>query len=108
MTAAAAVWDEQGVGSPCGWSPGARGGRVLERTERLRPESDEGDWSTCLSELTPNSAKIAYVLVAISSARINKAVSSKAVAATAAPRAASVPRKARRRLVGAGSALFCG
>ena len=28
-TAAAAVWDEQGVGSPCGWSPGARGGRVL-------------------------------------------------------------------------------
>ena len=25
-TAAAAVWDEQGVGSPCGWSPGARGG----------------------------------------------------------------------------------
>ena len=37
----------------------------------------------------------------------NKAAS-EAVAATAAPRAASVPSKARRRFVGAGSALFCG
>ena len=79
---------------------------MLERTERLRPETS--DRSTRLSELTPNSAKIAYVLVAISSARINTAVSSKAVAATAAPKTASVPSKARRCLVGAGSALFCG
>ena len=65
---------------------------MLERTERLRPETR--DRSTRLSELTPNSARIACVLVAISSARINKAVS-KAVAATAAPRAASAPGKAR-------------
>ena len=78
---------------------------MLERTERLRPETR--DRSTRLSELTPNSAKIAYVQAATSGSHINKAAS-KAVAATAAPRAAPVPSKARRRLVGAGSALFCG
>ena len=43
---------------------------MLERTERLRPETS--DRSTHLSELTPNSAKIAYVQAATSDSCMNK------------------------------------
>ena len=46
---------------------------MLERTERLRPETS--DWSTRLSELTPNSAKIAYVQAATSDSCMKKAAS---------------------------------
>ena len=46
---------------------------MLERTERLRPETS--DRSTHLSELTPNSAKIAYVQAATSDSCMNNAAS---------------------------------
>ena len=46
---------------------------MLERTERLRPETS--DRSTHLSELTPNSAKIAYVQAATSDSCMSNAAS---------------------------------